>query len=913
MAEAFIRQQGMKPTLLPTMIPVGDIDEDELILNGENAQNSIDNISQSISPLERTFLFMKIITSLPQEFGSKHLSLYQAYALASELGCLIDMAHNESLNFSNLADLVPEEYSEHWQKTLHFLEIITSNWPLILSEKNAIDSSLRKKLLLEQQIQIWKNNPPNRRIIIAATTAAFPTTKQLVKTITELPQGEVVLCGLDKYLDDESWQNIDETHPQYELKRLLDFLKYDRYSVTDIIPPKNLARELLISEVMRPATQTDLWREIKNKPIDKSATEGIKILNCADNRDEALCIAIIMRHALETPNQAASLITPDRNLARRVSSELARWNINIDDTAGIPLHQTPWGVFMRLVIAAASPESSRTTLLSLLKNPLCCLGMDRNQIREQTKFLEKEIWRKKQNQNTSEILVRLQEALQPLTQALLKPFITLPEIIKNHILVAQNIASNSSQNGAQVLWKGESGNVGSSLLEQCLSYGNTLDNFNPKEYLNLFEALAANVPVRPKYGTHPRLKIMGPIEARHIHSDIMILGGFNEGIWPQKTASDPWLSRPMKKDFGFPVPEKSIGITGLDLSCFLGAKQIYLTRAEKSEGSPTIKSRWLMRLETVLKALEFDIKQLETDPYLLISKHIDTPDTYCKTSSPAPCPPLALRPRQLSASGIELLMRDPYSVYAKYILRLKPLEDIDPEPNSADFDSIIHEILEEFNNLYPHDFPADGKEKLLEIGYRKFSQNPILQSKKVFWWPKFAKMIDHLSKLEKEYRPSIKFVHNEIEGSFTIKDLPGGAFTITAKADRIDETIDGSINIIDYKTGKTRSKKEVALGYAPQLPIEGLIAQSRGFKEIKPAQINQLIYWQLGNKDTVVSDNLADILETNKQNLTKLLNLFDFETTPYICNPNPRRASEYSDYEHLARIKEWHISEDSDD
>ena len=913
MAEAFIRQQGMKPTLLPTMLPVGDIDEDELILNGENAQSSIDNIAQSISPLERTFLFMKIISSRPQEFGSKHLSLYQAYALATELGHLIDMVNNENLSFANLTNLVPEEYSGHWQETLRFLEIITSNWPLILSERGVVDSSLRKKLLLEQQIKAWKNNPPNKRIIIAATTAAFPTTKQLVKTIIELPQGEVVLCGLDKYLDDESWQYIDETHPQYELKNLLDFLKYDRHNVTDITPPQNPARELFISEIMRPATQTDLWREIKNKSIDASATEGIKILNCTDTREEALSIALIMRHTLDTPNKTAALITPDRNLARRVSSELARWNINIDDTAGIPLHQTSWGIFMRLVASVASPSSSRITILSLLKDPLCCLGADRSQIKEQTKLLEKEIWRKKQNNESSEILDRLQEALSPLTQVLKHPSANLPEIIKAHILVAQKIASNSSEDGSQTLWRGESGHTGASLLEQCLTYGDTLGDFNPEEYLNLFEALTAGIPVRPKYGTHPRLKIMGPIEARHIHSDIMILGGFNEGVWPQKTASDPWLSRPMKKDFGFPLPEKSIGVTGLDLSCFLGAKQIYLTRAEKSDGSPTIKSRWLMRMETVLKALDLDIKHLESEPYISISKSIDMPDTYHKASSPAPCPPLTLRPRQLSASGIELLMRDPYSVYAKYILRLKPLDDINPEPNSADFGSIIHEILEEFNNLYPQDFPVDGKEKLLEIGYRKFSQNPILQSKKVFWWPKFAKMIDHLSKLEKEYRPAIKSVHNEIEGSFIITDLPGGPFTITAKADRIDETIDGNINIIDYKTGKARSKKEVSLGYAPQLPIEGLIAQSGGFKGIKPAQISQLIYWQLGNKDTVIADNLPAVLETNKQNLTELLNIFDFETTPYICNPNPKRAAEYSDYEHLARTKEWHISEDNDD
>ena len=913
MTDAFIRKQGMRPTLLPQIRPLGEIDEDEISLLDNASTNSVLDIPASISPLERNLLFMRIILSRPHEFGTERLSLYQAHSLAQELGKLIDTAHFEELDFSNLQALVPEEYATHWQETLKFLEIITRNWPLILAEREVIDASLRQKKLLLKQAQIWQETQPHKHIIIAASTATYPVMQNLAKVVSTLPKGEIILYGLDKLLDNDAWDAIDESHPQFELKNLLKILEKERHDIPDIIAPQNISRETLISEVMRPSSQSDAWRKLTPQTSNIS-TDNIHIINCSDNREEALSIALLLRHTLETPEKTAALITPDRNLARRVSSELKRWNINIDDTAGRPLSLTPWGIFMRLIISAASPQADRITILSLLKHPLCGLGLPPHDVRHQTRDLEKNFWRTNSpSTDEAEILKRLKEALSPLTLLASKSQITLLEILETHIQVAEAIAKSSTLDGDKILWKGDAGNSGAKLINQIFSCGNVLSAFEPNEYLGLFEALCSEVPVRTRYGTHPRLKIMGPIEARLALSDVIVIGGFNEGIWPQTSPSDPWMSRPMKKEFGFPLPEKSIGIMGLDLSCFMGAKELYITRSEKVDGTPMLKSRWLLRLETILKALNIPLEQLSAPNYLHATQTIDEPTTFSKISPPAPTPPIKYRPRQLSASGIELLMRDPYSVFAKYILHLKPLNPLSQELTPADFGNLLHQILEDFNNQNPNNFPPDALEQLLKIGFQKFESDPKLKDKKAFWWPRFAKMIEHLSSLEKEYRPEINVINNEIEGQITIPNLPNGKFTITAKADRIDETKDGHINIIDYKTGKAKSVKEVTLGFAPQLPIEGLIAQSGGFKNIKAKNINKLIYWQLGNKDTVIQDKMPQILSTTQQNITELLNVFDFETTPYTCNPNPKRIPEYSDYEHLARIKEWYVNEDDDD
>ena len=912
MADAFVRHQGMRPTLLPQLMPIADVDEDELVLQGAGAADRTLEVAPAINPVERTCLFMKIILSRPQEFGANTIPLNQACYLAQELGKLIDTVNNEQLDFADLRNLVPEEYAGHWQETLKFLEIITAYWPQILQERGVVDASLRRCKLIFQQAELWRQMQPQKRIIAAGITATFPAMIELLKTVAELPNGEVVFCGLDKYLDEEAWGKIDESHPQFELKSILDSLQAMRSQVVELAEPVNAEREKLISEIMRPAVTSDEWRHLSNKKIKNEALAGIHCLDCMDIRQEALAIAVLMRETLETPEKTAALITPDRNLARRVAVELERWDIKVDDSAGRPLSLTPWGIFMRLAVAAAKNPNDRIAILSLLKNPLCGLASDYGLVRSAARNLEKNIWRAGSDDNT-EVLQQLVMCLKPLAEVLAKPLAGLQEIITAHIAAAENLAAVRGQSGKDMLWRGDAGSAGANLLAQWLENASVLGAVNPQEYDGLFEAFAAQVMVRPRYGTHPRLKILGPIEAKLNHFDVMILGEVNEGIWPAAAEADPWMSRPMKRDFGFPQPEKAIGVLAAGLEQFMGAANVYLTRAARVEGTPMIKSRWRMRLETVEKALGLENKTVDSAVYAQAAKDLDEPVVFEKIKAPAPTPPVSARPRELSASGVELLMRDPYGVYAKYILRLKKLDDIEPELTMADFGTILHGILEEFNNKYPNAFPSNAKEELMELGRRKFLEDEKLADKKSFWWPKFAQMIEHLAELESEYRNGVLRVHNEVEGRFCLEDLAGGRFTVTAKADRVDETKDGKINIIDYKTGKARSVKEVSKGFAPQLPLEGLIAEKGGFSEIKAAEVESMRYWQLGKKEVVIDKDVEKILEETEQRLKDTINIFDFETTPYVCQPNPKHIPEYSDYEHLARVKEWYVNEEDDD
>ncbi len=902
LADAFVRLRGMTPTLLPHLRPIGDPDEDEIILQDSLA---FESMPPAVSETERLLLFMKIILSRPGDFGTGKISAEQACYLARDLGTLIDMAYYHDLDFSRLKDLVPEEYAAHWQETLKFLEIITAYWPKILQERGKTDASFRKKMLLEKQAEIWTKNKPCRQIILAGTTAGFTAMKKIVRAVLDLPQGEVYLSGLDRWMSEEAWAAVDEGHPQFELKELLDFLGLKRSDVQELRRPENPLRERLVSEIMLPAAETDKWREAAQRDVCLSDFQHLSLLECDEIRQEALAIAAKMREVLETPEKTAALVTPDRNLARRVAAQLKRWKIEVDDSGGVPLAATAWGMFMRLILKAATPTATRTEILALLKNPLTGMGQNYAVVRTRARELEQNIWRAGQSEvGADSILNALDDILAELKELYTKSAVQPKALLRAHIGAAERLAATDTKDGRQLLWRGDAGESGAVLLAQWLENADLSGEIGPSEYAGLFEAMIAGKMVRPRYGTHPRLSILGPIEARLNRFDVTIIGEVNEGIWPQLPGADPWMSRPMKKEFGFPLPERNIGVLGFDFAQLLCGKEVYLTRAGRVQGTPMMKSRWWMRLQAVAEAVGLKAERLTDKNLLSLVRLLEEPDKFETLQPPAPKPPFAARPRRLSVSGIELLMRDPYSVFARYILKLQPLKKIEPELTKADYGIIIHGILEEFNHKYPRQFPENAKEELLALGRRCFAENRLANEKKVFWWPQFEQIIEHLIALETVYRDDILQIHSEISGKMEI-ETGGGKFVITAEADRIDETRDGQINIIDYKTGEARSVKQVKSGFAPQLPLEGLIAEAGGFDGVKAAKVNKLLYWQLGVKNIDIDGDISKLLAETKQNVTELITLYDLESTPYECHPNLKKNPAFEIYAHLARVKEW--------
>lgn len=919
--DAFVRDNGLKPSILPQIVPIADADEDEIFLNGSANSEVLRQLPPAIDNYERLFLFTRLIISKPAEYGLPEMTFAQAFALAQDLAKLMDVFYNEQLSFDGLKNLVPEQYAVHWQETLNFLQIISKYWPQILQERGLCDMVNRKNALLKAQAEIWQNNKPSGQVVAAGITALFPGLKQLLKTIKNLPNGEIYFYGLDKQLEDEAWEQADESHPQYELKQLLEFLQISRFEVKDAVKPHNAAREKLVSEMMRPALSTLEWRSLSADSLPSEATENLHLITTEDMGQEASAIAVIMRDTLNTASKTAALVTTDRNLARRVAAELERWQIKIDDSAGKPLHLTPVGIYLRSILEVLEADFSDSSVLALLKSPFIRLNSDLASVRRRVRDYELALRtpaysgiKKEIPEKLLQDVVLLKQTIRPLAELYANPQADFTALLQTHLQVAEALSGSKNGGGDKVLWRGDDGRKAAALFSKVLPQLKVLEQIDPKQYAAVLTRLMATETVRPLYGTHPRLKILGPIEARFNQYDVVIIGEVNEGVWPVLPSSDPWMSRPMKKDFGMPLPEKAIGVMAADFCQLMCAPEVYLTRAKRVTGTPMNKSRWLLRLETVLKAYGKEAETLLDYKYTSLARLQDTPAVQDKIVVPAPKPPIESRPRRLSASWLERLICDPYSVFAAKILRLKQLDAPDKDLSFADYGNLIHGILEEFNTKFPQELPSDAREQLINIGLNKFQSAEISAELRAFWWPSFLKTVDWVLAQEAICRPDIKQIYNEVEGQMEFA-APAGPFIAEARADRLNFNKDGSIDIIDYKTGSIRSNKQVHAGYAPQLPIEGLIAASGGFskngRKIPTGKVNKLSYWRLGNKITEITETDKVLAQTH-ENLQKLISAFDFETTPYLARPNPKYVPKYSEYDHLERIKEWATEEDDE-
>lgn len=919
--DAFVRDNGLKPSILPQIVPIADADEDEIFLNGSANSEVLRQLPPAIDNYERLFLFTRLIISKPAEYGLPEMTFAQAFALAQDLAKLMDVFYNEQLSFDGLKNLVPEQYAVHWQETLNFLQIISKYWPQILQERGLCDMVNRKNALLKAQAEIWQNNKPSGQVVAAGISALFPGLKQLLKTIKNLPNGEIYFYGLDKQLEDEAWEQIDESHPQYELKQLLEFLQISRFEVKDAVKPHNAAREKLVSEMMRPALSTLEWRSLSADSLPSEATENLHLITTEDMGQEASAIAVIMRDTLNTASKTAALVTTDRNLARRVAAELERWQIKIDDSAGKPLHLTPVGIYLRFILEVLEADFSDSSVLALLKSPFIRLNSDLASVRRRVRDYELALRtpaysgiKKEIPEKLLQDVVLLKQTIRPLAELYANPQADFTALLQTHLQVAEALSGSKNGGGDKVLWRGDDGRKAAALFSKVLPQLKVLEQIDPKQYAAVLTRLMATETVRPLYGTHPRLKILGPIEARFNQYDVVIVGEVNEGVWPVLPSSDPWMSRPMKKDFGMPLPEKAIGVMAADFCQLMCAPEVYLTRAKRVTGTPMNKSRWLLRLETVLKAYGKEAETLLDYKYTSLARLQDTPAVQDKIVVPAPKPPIESRPHRLSASWLERLICDPYSVFAAKILRLKQLDAPDKDLSFADYGNLIHGILEEFNTKFPQELPSDAREQLINIGLNKFQSAEISAELRAFWWPSFLKTVDWVLAQEAICRPDIKQIYNEVEGQMEFA-APAGPFIAEARADRLNFNKDGSIDIIDYKTGSIRSNKQVHAGYAPQLPIEGLIAASGGFskngRKIPTGKVNKLSYWRLGNKITEITET-DKVLAQTRENLQKLISAFDFETTPYLARPNPKYVPKYSEYDHLERIKEWATEEDDE-
>ena len=944
--EAFLRQTDGKPILLPRLQPFGDIDAEELFISGQSLQTGAAEIDipPAMSALKRQILLAHTIAALPDFTKGPE----QDMALAHALGQLMDQIHTENLNLTDLPDIVDRDaFAEHWQITVDFLKILSVHWPRVLEEHGVIDAADRRNRLINALNHHWQQNPPSHPIIAAGSTGSIPATAALLKTIANLPQGSVILPGLDQNLSDNAWGNVTEGHPQATLKQLLERLDCPRSDVKEFDKAAKRsdtikAREKFISQVMIPPENTDEWQKIILTPNQKSdlnkTLTNVKRYDCKTPQEEADLIGVLLRETLEEKNTTAALITSDRNLARRVAMTCRRWNIEIDDSGGQSLTDSGLGGYLRLSAEAAINNVRPLSLLALLKHDYAqgagfknfrfvVRQMDHDLLRGapitngfneyRTRF-EKKINDSKNHHKPQDDILNLINHLDALMTPLIAKFSDgfhdFSDLLKEHLRVAEKLAGSDINDGANILWQGEEGEAAAIFLSELQEHTSYMPSLSGPDYLAVLEQFMKRVTIRPRFGTHPRLMILGQLEARLIQAERVILAGLNEGSWPPNPGHDPWMSRPMRTKFGLPTPERDITLAAHDFVQGFCGREVFLTRASRVDGAPTQPARWLQRLDTFLQAIDMSPDILCDGDHKNYISRLDKTTAFKPVGRPEPRPPVSARPTKLSVTKIEKWLQDPYAIYAEKILRLRKLDSLEKQPDAAIRGTLLHSIMERFTNKYKKDIPDTAADDFISMTHDVLAEQNHDAEKWSFWIPRMARLADWIIPHEQKWRSKISSIKSEAEGEVKLSGNIEKTFTLTARADRIDTLHDGSAAIIDYKSGGSYSAKKIESGELPQLPLEALILTEGGFAGagIQKTAVSHIGYWKLtgGKKPGEVfalrdPQKLEQTISTAKEGLINLVHVFENDQTPYMAIPRLDNPPRFNDYEYLERVKEW--------
>lgn len=923
--EAFLRAADGKPTILPRMAPLGDVDDGEW----EIASGDALTLPPAIDPTEREALLAQLVAAFTDDQGHPIAqSAAQALKLARELGRLLDELAIEGVSFSQLEGLVEGNFASHWQRTLKFLAIVGEAWPQLLAERGQIDAIERRTLAIRNQAARWRARPPQTPVIAAGSTGSQPTTRDLLAAIADLPKGSVVLPGLDLDMDEASWEALDPSHPQYGLRELLGALGRRRADVEEWPgATSGLPRHFLITELMRPAETSEFW----NKP-EPASLEHVTRADCATPHQEALVVALALRSVLDTPARTAALVTPDRELARRVTAELKRWQIDIDDSAGTPLADTPSAALLHALIAAVDAGFAPVELLALLKHPLCTLGFDRAFVLDATRRLDRKCLRGlKPTPGLDSIRTRVEQAKfgDPADRIAVRTLVDRTEEVTSALvalmqgdaspdaLLDATVAAAEKIASVETLWSGDAGAALADMLGRLRTAWANRPAIASGEWPGLFAAMLEPETIRPAFGRHPRLSIWGPLEARLQRADLLVLGGLNEGTWPPSVETGPWINRPMRAELGLQQPERRIGLSAHDFVAALGAERVLLTRAEREGGAPTVPSRWLARLDALFgyepggSAPLPEYIQRGRYSFVAWAEAIDRPDDYAPRPRPEPRPPLEARPTRLSVSSIEQWRRDPYGLYARRILDLKSLEPLEAELGAADRGNALHDALDEFLRAHPSGvLPPDAVREFEALGEKHLAELLTAPAERAFWWPRFRRLARWFVAEENARRAAgTKLLASESNAAMTVGPA-ARPLRIEARADRVDELERGVWEVIDYKTGRVPTKDELEALFAPQLLLEAAMAERGGFETIDgKAKTVRLSYWQAngldnGGKVTEIED--SDTLVTEMMALVeKMADHFARPGTAYPALPWPAYGPHFNDYAHLERVAEW--------
>ena len=936
---AFVRAGG-SGLLMPRLAVIGDADLDESVALALDPIDESDAIPPAIDALKRRLMLAGLIEEY-HPAGEDPITGAAAFQLAEGLGRVIDQLHYEEIAPARLADIESAlgDLAGHWQASWRRLSLLVDQWPKRLAATGHIDRADRRNRLLARVIRGWRVAPPARFVVAAGVTTAAPAIARLLRTVADLAEGMVVLPGLDLGMAGAEWDALGpvkadpekpherplETHPQYHLKLLLGRMGVSREEVQpwDATSPFDGpdARGSFTSLLFAPAAYTARWQQAGDL---SAGIAGVSAAVFADDGQEAQGIALMMRHALETPARTAALVTPDRALATRVAAALARWDIAVDDSAGQPLGQTPPGALL-LALAEFAAAFDPVRLVALLGHPLVRAGEARlgwlDQVRRldlvlrgpgmapgwegvTARIAERAADPKARSHGEAKLVADwwadvasgLGAALAPFTAGVPAP----PSVLLGALQAGLGWLTGE---GA---WTGHAGRALSELFDRwSLAKGDGPALVAPADFPAMLTDLLSGESVRPPYGGHPRLFIWGLLEARLQRADVMILGGLDEGRWPQQQSPDPWLAPGIRRMLGLAAPERQQGAAAHDFAGAFAAREVVVTRAMRSGGDPAVASRFWLRLAAL--AGDLPEARLGGESVAALAAALDVPPgPVAPAPMPQPRPPADARPDHINVTGVDLLAKDPYGFYAGRILRLPVLDPLRAGPDPRWLGTRVHAFLEHWQR-------AGATPEALEVELERLLGDPALDAlARAFWFPRIEPALrwaaERVWAARAEGREPIA---TEVSG---VHELNG--IRLSGKADRIDRLADGSLAIVDYKTGAAPSGSAAFDGLDNQLGLLGLLAEMGKVDGVAAGPVSALEYWSLkADRTKGAGGSISPThgsrrkLKTAEEAVARAYDAFAELTAAYLLGDGVfapgDNAKRFTDYDQLMRRDEW--------
>jgi double-strand break repair protein AddB len=857
-----------------------------------------------------------------------------AYDLADSLAALFEEMQSERVSAEAIAGLDVGKHSAHWERSQKFIGLVHR----YLGPDSSLDTEGRQRAVVEALAHEWRTSPPDHPVLVAGSTGSRGTTRAFMRAVAKLPQGAVLLPGFDTAMPPALWATLagdpdgpppSEDHPQFRYAKLMQELDLGPGEVVGFTEtaPISPARGALVSLALRPAPVTDAWLE-EGPALEgiAQATEGLTLLEAPTPRAEALSIALRLRQAAEDGTRAA-LITTDQTLTRQVSAALQAWRIDPNDSAGARLDLSPPGRLLRQTAALIGADIGPAALLALLKHPLI-YGPNRSAHLSRTRDLEMKVlrggppalrrdhcekWAQEREAEDPgaldwhEWIWSCLEALTALSHDDLTP------LTRDHVAQTERLTQGPDPQDAAHLWLKSAGEKAQEVMSSLLGAAPSAGRYSPAEYRDLILALLSREETRDPFFSHPDIMIWGTLEARVQGADLVILAGLNDGTWPAMPEPDPWLNRDMRRAAGLRLPEARIGLSAHDFQQGIAAREVWLTRATRDSEAETVPSRWLNRITNLLTGLSDEGKaahaamQKRGKCWLERAQSYDTPRLGLpKAPRPAPQPPVEARPKRLSVTHIETLIRDPYAVYARHILDLRPLKPLLPEADAALRGVIIHKVLHQFIEQHKTGLPDNPESALLTLAEEVFASHIAWPATRSFWLSKLARAVPWFIQTERARRAIATPIGFEAEGFRTSAKLD---FTLRGFADRVDRDATGALVLYDYKTGVLPTEK-VQKNFNKQLPLLAAIGAANGFEKFPSNAVRQASYIGLGSTPGEAS------VEANPDELAKIWAELE-ELIAQYQNPDQGYAARRAvhedrwdqDYDQLARYGEWDLTQ----